>query len=317
MSGLAPSLAHARTCLILAAVLWSLGSLLMRLAQQPQLLGWQEPGLLPLQIAFYRALFAGLVMLPLLRRRDLTFRPLMLGLLVAFAVMSGLYVSALGLGSAGNAIFLQNSAPLWLGLIGGFVLGETVGRRGWQAVGLGAAGVVVIVVGNWPRELPPQEEQRQGVVLLMGLGSGIIYAVVVLFLRALRDSSSAWLVFLCHVGSACVFGGFIALTEGPATFLDWLATPTPRQLVLLAVFGTLQMALPYWLFSRGLRAVSAQEAGIITLIEPLLNPVWAYLITPDTDTPTPPMLIGGVMILGALVWRYIPGTFRRESLSQN
>jgi drug/metabolite transporter (DMT)-like permease len=239
-------------------------------------------------------------------------RPLMIGLIAAFAVMSGLYISALGLGPAGNAIFLQNTAPLWLCVIGAFLLGDTVGWRGWQAVALGAAGAVVIVVGNWPRDLPPQQQQLQVVVLLMGLGSGIVYATVVLLLRALRDCSSAWLVLLCHVGSACVIGVFVFASLGPTAWLEWLTMPSPRQLALLAVFGTVQMALPYWLFSRGLRTVSAQEAGIITLIEPLLNPVWAYLITPATDTPTVAMLIGGLMILGALVWRYVPVTVRRE-----
>ena len=76
--------------------------------------------------------------------------------------------------------------------------------------------------------------------------------------------------------------------------------------MVLALFGVFQMALPYWLFTRGLRAVSSQEAAIITLIEPLLNPVWAYLITPEKDTPTLPMLLGGALILFALVWRYVP-----------
>jgi hypothetical protein len=55
-----------------------------------------------------------------------------------------------------------------------------------------------------------------------------------------------------------------------------------------------------------LRSVSAPEAAIITLIEPLLNPVWAYLITPEKDTPTAPMILGGGLILLALIWRYLP-----------
>ena len=59
------------------------------------------------------------------------------------------------------------------------------------------------------------------------------------------------------------------------------------------------MAFPYWLFTRGLRAVAPQEAAIITLIEPLLNPLWAFLLTPEKDTPTIPMLLGGGMILAA------------------
>src|SRR5262245_55250645 len=97
-----PSVAGARACLVLAAVLWSLGSVFMRLLGEPLGLGLDEPRLSPLQIAFYRGLFGGLVMLALVRRAEVTFRPLMLGMVVTFTVMSGLYLSALGLGPAAN-----------------------------------------------------------------------------------------------------------------------------------------------------------------------------------------------------------------------
>src|SRR5262249_4485995 len=58
------------------------------------------------------------------------------------------------------------------------------------------------------------------------------------------------------------------------------------------------------LVARGLRSVSPQEAGTLTLIEPLLNPVWAYLIS--GEVPSPWTLVGGGFILGALAWRYWP-----------
>jgi drug/metabolite transporter, DME family len=61
-----------------------------------------------------------------------------------------------------------------------------------------------------------------------------------------------------------------------------------------------------------LRTVSPQEAAIITLIEPLLNPVWAYLLTPEKDTPNVWMWAGGGLILLALVWRYVPPVPRHE-----
>ena len=72
------------------------------------------------------------------------------------------------------------------------------------------------------------------------------------------------------------------------------------------MFGSVQMGLPYFLFARGLRSVSPQEAGAITLLEPVLNPLWAYLISPETDTPTVFTAVGGILILGALGYRYMP-----------
>jgi drug/metabolite transporter (DMT)-like permease len=58
--------------------------------------------------------------------------------------------------------------------------------------------------------------------------------------------------------------------------------------------------------ARGLRVVSTQEAGVITLLEPLLNPLWAYLVAPQKESPTAYTFVGGALILGALAWRYWP-----------
>ncbi len=99
------------------------------------------------------------------------------------------------------------------------------------------------------------------------------------------------------------------VTEGAGAFVEWVSLPSLPQFAVLVAGGVLQMGVPYWLFTRSLRALSAQEAAIITLLEPLLNPVWAYLLTPQTDTPTPAMFLGGSLILLALIWKYIP--FRR------
>jgi drug/metabolite transporter, DME family len=302
---LAPS-ARARACLVLAAVLWSLGSVFMRILREPLGLGLDSPVLSPLQIAFYRGLFGGLVMLTLVRRTQMRVRPAMVVMVIAFAVMSALYLSALGLGAAANAIFLQNTAPVWVYLFAVLLLGETVDRRGIEVVVLAALGAIVIVAGGWPRDLPPEEERLAVLVLFMGVGSGVVYAVVVLLLRMLREHATTWLVALNLLGTAATLALFLVLTEGPSAFVSWVTAPNARQLVVLAVFGVAQMALPYWLFARGLRTVSPQEAAIITLIEPLLNPVWACLITPEKDAPTPPMILGGGLILLALVWRYIP-----------
>jgi drug/metabolite transporter, DME family len=298
--------ARARACLIIAAVLWSLGSVFMRMLQAPLGLGLDSPRITAVQIAFYRGLFGGLIVLGLVHRADVRLRPVMFGMVVAFTTMSALYLSALGRGAAANAIFLQNTAPVWVYLLAVLLLGERVDRRGIQTVLLATAGAIVIVAGSWPRQESLSQHREGVLVLFMGLGSGVVYAIVVLFLRVLRDHGAAWLVTLNLLGTALTLAIFVLITEGMAGFISWVSAPSARQLAVLALFGAVQMALPYWLFARGLRSVTAPEAAIITLIEPLLNPVWAYLITPATDTPTVPMILGGSLILFALVWRYVP-----------
>lgn len=301
-----PSAAGARAGLVLAAVLWSTGSVFMRLLREPLGLNLDEPPLSPLQIAFFRGLFGGLFLLLMVRRADVRFRAPMAGMVLTFSVMSGMYLSALD-GPAANAIFLQNTAPVWVYTFAVVALGEKGDRRGWTAVLLAGAGAAVIVTGNWPRNVPASEHDKQTVQLLLGLGSGVMYAIVVLFLRVLRDQSSAWLVALNLLGTALTLGLFVLATDGWSGFAAWVTAPSVKQALVLLVFGAVQMALPYFLFARSLRAVSAHEAALITLIEPLLNPLWAYLLTPAKDTPTVWMWTGGALILVALVWKYLPG----------
>jgi drug/metabolite transporter (DMT)-like permease len=307
-----PSPAQARLCLVIAAVLWSSGSFFIRFLREPSAFATSlnftlhEPSLTPLQVAFYRGLFGGLGMLILVRRTDLRFDRRMVGMVLIFAAMSGLYMSALALGPAANAIFLQNTAPIWVYLFAVFVWGETGDRRGWQSVLLGGIGAFVIVGGNWPTDLPADEEQAQVAILLMGVGAGFTYAGVMIFLRTLRQHAPAWLTAMNLIGSAVAIGAYVLIRFGWGEFLAWAGTPTFAQIAVLALYGVIQMAIPYWLFARSLRAVSPQEAGIITLIEPLLNPLWAFMMTPEKDKPTGPMLLGGALILAALVWRYVP-----------
>jgi drug/metabolite transporter (DMT)-like permease len=295
-------LARGRLCVVLAAVLWSLSGGFAKLLTQPTALGLNQPEVTPLQLAFYRALFAGLVLLPALRRRDLAFRGALVPMGLCFAAMNALYVSALALGPAANAILLQYTAPMWMYLASIWLLGEPADRRSSVALGVGLLGIAVILSGPyWSATGTAAEGQLD--VIAIALGSGVTYAGVLLFLRMLRGLSSSWLTVWNHLCGALVL-------------LPWVITrglPSPPQLVVLFLFGAVQMGLPYLLVARGLRTVSPQEAGAITLLEPLLNPLWAYLVSPQTETPGAATYVGGALILGALAWRYWPR--RRPAIS--
>jgi drug/metabolite transporter (DMT)-like permease len=210
---------------------------------------------------------------------------------LCFAAMNILFISAMALGPAANAIYLQYSAPLWMFLAGVLWLGETADRRGVVTLFLGMTGIAIVVVGGGFEGLP---------ITLLALASGLAYAGVVLCLRALRDYSPAWLTVWNHLWS-----GIVLLP------LLWsLTAPTWPQFIVLMIYGGVQMALPYWLMARSLKSVSPQEAGTISLLEPILNPVWAFLVSPETEVPSLGTLAGGAVILGALAWRYWPSAIR-------
>lgn len=226
----------------------------------------------------------------------------MLVMVACFAAMNALFVSAMFFGSSANAILLQNTAPFWVYLVCVYFLGDQHDRRSFQSILIGMAGVAVIIGSSMMKQ---QIDQSQLMVTGMALLSGGMYGGVILCLRGLKEQSSMWLTAENHLGAAICLGAAIAIIHGPIFWWEWVSMPSARQLAFLAVFGTVQMALPYALFARGLKHLSPQEAGMITLLEPLLNPLWAYMISPETDTPTTATWIGGSLILSALAWRYL------------
>jgi DME family drug/metabolite transporter len=167
-------------------------------------------------------------------------------------------------------------------------LKEPVMRRDvWMLLG-GLAGIAVLIAGNWSASDPK--------MIAAALGSGVFYAGVVLFLRVMRDRAAPWLTAVNLCGTAIILS--------PILFLEPM--PRPFQLAWLAAFGIVQLAIPYWLMANGLRHVPSFEAGLLTLVEPMLNPLWAYLVSPESERPSIATLIGGAMILGTLAVRYWP-----------
>jgi drug/metabolite transporter (DMT)-like permease len=274
---------HARLCILLAALMWSTSGAFTKVLREDTVFHLNEPRIEALPMAFYRAASAALILLPYLRRRDVSYHPMMLFTALSFAIMSGLFVKALADGTAANAIFLQYTAPMWMYLACIFWLKESVDKAGLVSLFIGLAGVFFIVAGGW-------NDDKLAVVAI-ALGSGITYAAVLIGLRVLRDSAPRWLTT-------------VNLTTTTLFLLPFACRdplPSWPQLGVLFLFGALQMALPYWLIARSLKRVSPQEAGTLTLLEPLLNPLWAYLVSPKTEVVRWFTWVGGALILAALL----------------
>ncbi|HEY7327547.1 MAG TPA: DMT family transporter [Gemmataceae bacterium] len=283
------SLARARLCVLLAALLWSTSGAFTKVLRENTGLGLNEPSIDPLSIAFWRVVFAATVLLPMVRRQEFTFRPALWLTGLAFALMNALFVSAMALGSSANTILLQYTAPMWVYLICVGLLREPAEPRGTVTLMIGLAGVGILLCGGWTGSQLPS--------LGLALGSGLAYAFVMIGLRVQRGESPRWVTAFNHLLSAIVLLPII-----------WHhPLPSWPQFGVLFLYGGVQMSLPYCLLAVALRRLSPQEAGTLTLIEPVLNPIWAYLASPATETPTVGTLIGGGCILGALMWRYWPG----------
>lgn len=273
------SKARGRTFVLAAALLWSLGGAVTK-----------SIDLDGVTVAFYRSLFAGLVLVPFVPRARRVFRPVMVPLALVFGAMTGLFLAAMKATTAANAIDLQYTSTFWIVPLSALFLGERPDRRAVAGVALALVGIAVIVgfghdgAGEW-----------KGVGL--GLASGLAYAGVVIGMRGLRDLDPVWLSAVNNLGGSLALGAWMTLSDVPPVL------PTPAQALALAAFGTVQMAIPYTLFARGLREVSAPEAGLITLAEPIFTPVWVSLVT--HERPGLPTLIGGLFLLSGVALRYL------------
>lgn len=271
-----------RLLVLVAAVLWSVGGLLLKSPPMQALpLEYRGPVL-----ACYRALFAAACLLPLVPWRAVRWRPMLVPMVVAFAAMNVLYVTAVTRTTAAAAIFLQYTATVWAFVFGWVFLREPIDRGNLVALGFAVAGIGWIVAGDW--------NGGNFAGNLIALGSGFSYAGVIFTFRWLRDENPAWLVALSHLMSGLVL-------------LPWVLalgiTPTPAQWGVTALLGAVQMALPYVLFARAVQSVSAQEASLLLLIEPVLNPLWVWLFWGEQVGPA--TWIGGSLILGGLAIRYL------------
>jgi DME family drug/metabolite transporter len=275
------TLRRGRLLVLAAALMWSTSGMLGKLIALP------GP-----TMACYRALFATLTLLPFLNRRTIRFRPAMLGMIACFATMNICYVTSITLTTAANAIFLQYTAPGWMFLASVFLLREPMDRRSLIGLLIGLAGVTTIVAGSW-------HDTALGVAL--GLASGITYGGVAVFLRVLRDEDPYWLTVLNHLVS-----GLVLLPVVLRDFDSNALAITAWQWVGLAVYGAAQMAIPYTFFSRGLSVVTPQEAGLITLLEPVVNTFLTWLAV--GEVPSASTMIGGTIILAGVSSRYLGGS---------
>ncbi len=259
--------------LVITAVLWSTGGLLIKLVE------WN-----PVAIAGARSGISAMVMMIYLRKpiqlRGIG-RMQLLGA-ISYAALVILFVTANKLTTSANAILLQFTAPIWVALFSGWILKEEIRKSDWAAVIAVVCGMAVFFAGDL----------RTGNMLgnFIAVLSGVAMAGVVIFLK-LQDKCSPLEMTL--LGNLVTFA--IAL---PFYFLS---VPSMSSVVGLVTMGVFQLGIAYIFYTMAIQHVSAIEAILIPIIEPLLNPVWVFLVA--RESPGGYALVGGTIVIGAVVLR--------------
>ena len=272
---------RARLYLLATAVLFSTGGVAIKACS---LGSWQVAGL---RSAF--AVAALLAVVPSARARW-TLPVVAVGASQAATML--LFVSSTKLTTAANAIFLQSTAPLYVLLLSPLLLRERV--RSADVVFLGAfvAGLSLIVLGE---AAPSVTAPDPALGNWLAVGSGVAWACTVMSYRwAARDPA----VF----GAAWIAGNVItALVALP---LGWpIAGATTVDWTIVAFLGVFQIGVAYALLAVGMREVPALEASLLMLLEPVLNPVWTWLV--HDERPGPTALAGGAIVLGTIAARAV------------
>jgi drug/metabolite transporter (DMT)-like permease len=268
-------------CLILgAAVLWSLAGIFIKFLD-----------LHPLTIVFYRSLFASLAFAPFLRPRQFRFDSAIAVSALSYTAAISAFVAANKLTTAANAIVLQYTAPVFVFVFSRFIWSERISRLNGMALAVAMVGVAIISQDS------AGKPELAGV--LLALVSGVLFAVYMVNLRRTEETAPVYLTWLNNIVCALLLLGVIA---------SRLALSTDQALIL-AVMGAVQLGVPYFLFSKGLRYVPVQEASLIALIEPVLNPLWVALII--GEVPSLATLVGGGIILLGLAVRYLWPTLNK------
>jgi len=280
-----------RLLIISAALLWSTSGAFVK-----------NLPLSPTTTAMYRALLAGtfLLVLFLVRRGRFSFHPAMIGMVLSFTLMNYVFIASMTYTTAANTIFLQYTAPVWMTLGSALFLRESIDRRQIWALAGSLMGVVIIVVGNGSAS----NNEQWGIAL--GLASGLFYAAVAVTLRYLRAHDPLWLTTINNLGAFIGLGTFqgILVCAGLQSWSELAFPADPHQQFLLVIFGIVQMGIPYLLFGAGLRSISPQEAGILTLVEPMMNPICTFMMA--GEIPSTATIVGGFILLFAMIIRYVP-----------
>ncbi len=202
-----------------------------------------------------------------------------LGVAVCTAIASGTFVVALNHANVANVLFMQALSPIAAALLAWIALGESITARAGAAMAVALVGVGLMVGGP-------------GSGGVLGVGASFVmmlaFAVGVVITRHRRDISMLPAICLSQLLVVFVAGPFAQ----PATIGE-------RDMVFLIFLGVCQMGLGLVFFTMGTRLILASEVALITLLELVLGPFWAWVAV--GETPALMAVVGGVVVVGAVL----------------
>jgi len=262
-----------------AALLWSTGGI-----------GIKGVADSALTVTFYRSVFAAITLFVIFRGDVLRPRwksPVsFLAAIVCYGMCLTTFVVATKWTTAANAIFLQYAGVVWVLILSPIVLREPMRRRDVIAIVFALAGMGLFFVGKF--------ESRGMAGNGMALLSSVFFAGLILALRRENEASRA-----------AVTWGNVLLAIVLLPFVAQDLALSMKSFLMLLFLGVFQIGLAYSFFVRGLKYVTATQASLTGMLEPIANPIWVLLFL--GERPSFFAIGGGVVVLVAIAWHTMSG----------
>ncbi|HXU29430.1 MAG TPA: DMT family transporter [Thermoanaerobaculia bacterium] len=276
-----------RLGILAAAALFSTGGAAVKSAS---LSGWQ--------VACFRAGIAAValyLMLPAARRRPSRWTLLVA---VGHAITMILFVLSNKLTTAASSIFLQSTAPLYVLLLGPWLLHERVKRRDLYFVALVAVGLCLMFIGLDPASATAP---RPFLGNVLALAAGLFWGLTVMGLRSLSRTGDGGVESGSPAAATLWANAFACLACLPFALPLASNGIGAVDLAVVSFLGIFQIGLAYVFMTSGIRHVPAFETSLLLFLEPVLNPIWAWLV--HHERPTALSLAGGAVILAATLMK--------------
>ncbi len=259
----------------ITAVLWSASGLFIKL------IDWH-----PVAISGSRSLIAALLLITVNRRFRIPKTLAGWGAAIASTLSMNLFVIANKLTTSANAIFLTYLAPAFVAVLSIYLLKESLRLFDWLILSGVLGGMALIFIDR----MGPGEVA--GNILATAGGFCFGFFVVCMRLDSVRESGKPIdNLIIGHLIAAAVSVPFV-ITSPP---------PDGRGVLGVLFLGLVQIGLSSLFFTYAVARITAFSVSIITLIEPVMNPVWVYLVI--GEAPSTVAVVGGVAIIGLVTLR--------------
>lgn len=211
-----------------------------------------------------------------------------IGVALCFATASTSFVLALSYTTVANVLLMQAGVPLIAALLGFVLFREVVSLATWAAIACVIAGVAIMVSASLGGTVSPLGD---GLALLIA----VVFACATVITRRHAHVEMMPAVCLGTLIAACVSGYMARSFQVSAS-----------DLALLFLFGAANLGLGMAFFVTGARLIPSALAALIGTAEPVLGPVWVWLVhgeVPGTRT----LLGGGIVFLALLAhlgWQF-------------